>query len=130
MTAETLDAIITKYNHFVSPTEDELAVVAQYIPLELLKPPMTFVTWLNVLSFAKKERQDRINAVAHRISGIGVINGPSLKKDADLLKWLQTQEAVKARVAENAGAILGGNAVGWDAQAQFERAMINKVNKF
>lgn len=129
MTA-SLDDIITKYNSFVSPTEDELAAVAQYIPLELIKPPMTVVTWLSVLSFAKKERQDRINAVAHRVSGIGIINGPSLEKDADLFKWLQTQEVVKARVAEKAGAILGGNAVGWDAQAQFERAMINKVNKF
>lgn len=126
----SLDDIITKYNSFVSPTTDELAAVAQYIPLELIKPPMTVVTWLSVLSFAKKERQDRIDAVAHRISGIGVINGPSLKKDADLLKGLQTQGAVKAHVAEKAGAILGGKAVGWDAQAQIERAMINKVNKF
>ena len=129
MTA-SLDDIITKYNSFVSPTTDELAAVAQYIPLELIKPPMTVVTWLSILSFAKKERQDRINAVAHRVSGIGVINGPSLKKDADLFKWLQAQEAVKAHVAKNAGTILGGKAVGWDAQAQIERAMIDKVNKF
>lgn len=129
MTA-SLDDIITKYNSFVSPTTDELAAVAQYIPLELIKPPMTVVTWLSVLSFAKKERQDRINAVAHRVSGIGVINGPSLKKDADLFKWLQAQEAAKAHVAKNAGTILGDKAVGLDPLAQIEQAMIDKVNKF
>lgn len=127
MTA-SLDDIITKYNSFVSPTTDELAAVAQYIPLELIKPPMTVVTWLSVLSFAKKERQDRINAVAHRVSGMGVINGPSLEKDTTLLQWMQAQAVAKACIAEKMDTVRDGR--GRDTQAQIGQAMINKVTKF
>lgn len=128
MTAENLDATITKYNSFVSPTADELAAVAQYVPLELLRPPMTFVTWLTVLSFARKERQDRINAVAHRISGLGSINGPSLEKDTTLLQWMHAQAVARTFISEKMDTVRDGR--GRDAQAQSGQAMINNVTKF
>ena len=125
---QDLDDIIIKYNGFVSPTQEELAAVAQYVPAELIVTPMAYVTWLSLLSFAKKERQDRINAVANRISGVGDLLTP--EENTALNKWVRAQAAAKAHAAQAAEQKMSGATAKGFEDAILKRSLIGQVKKF